>query len=403
MSYPGGKMSAETLVNTQAEFPPPSEGTRDRRYRLRAAAAKVGYGRVRRCGRKRVSLTVQIRNHDGVCSASGFETCGSIWSCPVCAAKISEVRRQEVRKAMLGCSEAGGAVYMMAFTAPHYRGQGLRGLKDRMGLAWRKMLSGAPWGRLRDDMGLIGYIKGLEVTHGLKNGWHPHFHILFFLEKPLTEQEREKFEWKLFNRWDQIVCKAGSEPCNFAVFRLEQAHTPEAAGDYVAKFGSDYEITHLHTKAAKGGGRSPWALLDLSAKGYDEAGKRFGEYSRAMFGARQLTWSKGLKDLYSVSDPSDEEAANADHGEVVITLDGKEVDEVQRAGYRCFLAMLRAAETGGAVAVRAFLRDFGLGRRSDDLRAFRSQYYGETDNDDCSEFNCGAAPSKREVAIPGVQ
>lgn len=365
----------EPLVSYANSVSPPShvEGRR-LRHRLRAVASRLGYGRVKHCGRKRVAPTVTIRKHEGRCSVAGFHTCGSIWSCPVCAGPISKQRQEEVATALERAKEEGGAVYMMAFTAPHYRGQKLRMLRSRIANGWRKMLSGSPWGRVKADFGVSGYIKALEVTHGVKNGWHVHIHVLFFLDRELSELDRARMEMRLFDRWNGIVQREGSEPCNPAVFQLDRAKSSEAAGDYVAKWGSDYEITHLHSKTAKGGGRSPFKLLDLASQGYEEAGKHFGEYSRAMHGSRQLTWSRGLKDRFGIGETEDEDIAATVEGEDIAVIEGKEADAVVRAGKVC--GLLEAAERGGEAAVRAFIESLGHGVRSRAVDACRAAYFG---------------------------
>src|SRR5665811_2290520 len=46
-------------------------------------------------------------------SYSGLQTCGSVWRCPVCAAKIAERRRVEIQAAMAMHQEAGGCVDLL--------------------------------------------------------------------------------------------------------------------------------------------------------------------------------------------------------------------------------------------------------------------------------------------------
>jgi hypothetical protein len=62
-------------------------------------------------------------------------------------------------------------------------------------------------------------------------------------------------------------------------------------------------------KAAKGG-RSPFDLLRSYLNDRDrQAGALFVEYANAFKGKRQLVWSQGLKDLFSVQEQTDEETA----------------------------------------------------------------------------------------------
>src|SRR6266699_746932 len=47
--------------------------------------------------------------------------CGSVWMCPLCAAKISERRRDELERAITHHIEHQGAVFMATYTVSHTR------------------------------------------------------------------------------------------------------------------------------------------------------------------------------------------------------------------------------------------------------------------------------------------
>src|SRR5690606_33597513 len=49
----------------------------------------------------------------------GLVTCGSVWTCPLCAAKIQERRRQEVVQAIAWATGKGHGVAMVSLTFPH--------------------------------------------------------------------------------------------------------------------------------------------------------------------------------------------------------------------------------------------------------------------------------------------
>jgi hypothetical protein len=357
----------------QADF----QGSRRTVYRLRGNAARAVKGthhRVGRCGRVRIADAVTVHVKDGRAHFSGIETCGSIWTCPVCATKISAKRRLEVGTAITGHWGAGGEVYMMAFTAAHYRGQGLKSLKGRITRAWSKLKAGAPWKRIKERFGLSGDIRALEVTWTTANGWHPHIHVLLFIDRRLSDVDRIKLQAWLFGRWNAIVMREGAPPCNHRLFRLERCATPEAAGEYVAKWGAEYEMTHLHSKRAKGGGMSPWDMLDLIGRGGDHARRLFREFADAMKGARHLTWSQGLKARYGVDEVTDEEAAEEDGAApIALTVAGKDFDVIHHKGRA--VSILEAAEEGGQPAVIALVEALTGGRRTQEALDRRASYF----------------------------
>lgn len=270
------------------------------RYRLRDGAARaLPVERVARCGRHAHLGHVSICNGEHGAYFGGVVTCGSVWSCPVCAAKIAERRRQEVEETIKAHVAAGGVVYMAAFTVPHQCIQTARELRSLVAGTWKKVISGSPWLRWKARAGVVGSIRALEVTHG-KNGWHPHLHVLFLFPGNLSEESAQEFGGFLFDRWARAVERRGYGWCNPSLWRFERTQETQRAGDYVTKWGADRELTQGHRKRAKGGGRTPWQILEGIAAGSKADIMLFRDYAEAFKGARQLTWSRGLRELYGL-------------------------------------------------------------------------------------------------------
>ncbi|SRR5258708_5626399 len=51
--------------------------------------------------------------HRQLAHYQGLMRCGSVWVCPICAAKISEHRRSELEQAIANCIANGGTVYLV--------------------------------------------------------------------------------------------------------------------------------------------------------------------------------------------------------------------------------------------------------------------------------------------------
>jgi len=82
-------------------------------------------------------------NGDGTRTAGygGLATCGSVWVCPQCAAKIATGRADELAQVMRAVDAAGGSAVMLTLTMRHSRGDRL-GLsmadRERLGLLERR-------------------------------------------------------------------------------------------------------------------------------------------------------------------------------------------------------------------------------------------------------------------------
>ena len=242
---------------------------------------------------------------------AGLTTCGSGWTCPVCAAKIAEKRRDELTRAVVAWTKQGGSVYLMTGTFPHQWGDDLDMLNERLDVIRNRWRNSSAFKKLPK----AGAVTSLEVTHG-DNGWHPHVHLLVFLERPLTMPERDA----LVGMWAKQSIKAGIDSCKLAdlIDHGLDIRGGEDAAAYVTKYGREEEwglsseLTRAHTKTARAGNLKPFGLLSLATAGDVVAGRLFQEFAEAFHGKRLLNWSPGLKKRFGIDDLEDEALADAE-------------------------------------------------------------------------------------------
>lgn len=334
-----------------------------RKYALRRAAAKLlPEFPVSTCGRfpSKNFMTgefrnVQIRADGKRANYCGMLTCGSVWVCPFCSAKVAAKRKAELEAIVGEHVKAGGDVFMATFTIPHNRFQKCKELRDAVAKAWTKVISGNPWVRQRDRHS-IHWMRALEVTHG-GNGWHPHIHTLLFT-RAMTDAERDALDKWLFERWRDLVEKMGFGKPTIGAWDFKRAYTPIVAVDYLLK-GVAWELTHGHLKKGKEktrseGGRTPAQILrDFEASPNKRDAALFQEFGEAFKGARQLTYSRGLRDLYDIPEPTDEELAAEPEGEIIAEITGVAYIEISRRHLEPQL--LAAAMAGGWLGVFSWL------------------------------------------------
>ena len=283
------------------------------RFALQSAARKLlPDSRTAKCLRLRQKgrdiQVLQSKEHK-TCSYKGLQTCGSVWACPVCAAKISERRRVELKAAIDRHLGNGGGVYLLTLTNPHHFGDQLADLLAGQAKALYYFNSDRASRKVFASMGCIGQIRALETTHGrlrrVNNGWHPHYHIVLFAASAL---DLAALQLDLAARWISSCTKAGLKaPSIEHGLRLDPG---EFAADYAAKWGLDHEMTKGHIKKAKDG-ESPFDLLRAYlANGDKQAGALFHQFAETFKGKRQLFWSPGLKKRFQIGEMTDEELAN---------------------------------------------------------------------------------------------
>jgi len=246
---------------------------------------------------------------------AGLQTCGSVWSCPICAAKIAERRRVEVLAAMTAHKAQGGRVNLLTLTTPHQRADNLGELLAKQSKTLQSFWNDRQVKAVFKEMGTIGQIRALEVTHGRKsphnNGWHPHYHVLMFGGSGVDLRAFSKAnmtDWRvrLYLRWAASCVRHGlGEPSYEHGLAL---HDGSKAAAYAAKWGLEDEMTKGHTKKALHG-ETPFDFLRavLADAADVQARALFLEFATTFKGKRQLHWSHGLKALFAIEEATDEQ------------------------------------------------------------------------------------------------
>ena len=345
-----------------------AQTAKNRRYELLNEARQLLAGeRVAHCQRGVINVTqpvdVNYSPSRKSASYSNIISCGSVWHCPVCAARISERRRVELQSAVDIWAERGGSTAMLTLTVQHERDEPLPEVLADLTKAQNAFWSGKAAVNLRAKYGIAGRVRALEVTHG-GNGWHPHIHILLFLAQELTELELERLENGVSKRWQRIVDNRYERYASFE----RGAKITFAGGkvsDYVSKFGKDWTAAHELAKAtvktAHGRNRTPNKLLADSLEGDAYASYLWWQYAQAMKGKRQLAWSKGLRKLLGLGEvETDEDLAEQ------VEPDAMPIARLSRDAWRGVLAhdirgeLLAVAAGGEQSKVREFLEQFSI-------------------------------------------
>lgn len=295
--------------------------SRVQRFMLQSVARRFLPGsRTDKCMRLRQgSREIQVwqsKEHKTT-SYSGLQTCGSVWACPVCSAKIAERRRAEIIAAMAAHKAAAGCMHLLTLTAPHQRSDALGDLLAKQAVALKKMFSDKTVRKVFAELGVVGQIRALEVTHGRlserNNGWHPHYHLLLFSGAGValgnaTAHQVQQWTNRLYERWLACCLGAGlGAPSYEHGLKLDDG---SKAASYVSKWGLEDEMTKGHTKRAIHG-ETPFDFLRayLVDKTDKQAGALFKEFAETFKGKRQLHWSPGLKKRFAIGESTDEELA----------------------------------------------------------------------------------------------
>lgn len=366
---------------TKSSPPPPVDGRRKvraERYELlsearslllaKGRAAKLehpaNYSRTAKCMYTPFGEVAVLRGTEH-CTAffRGLVACGSVWACPVCAAKVQERRREEIAKAFEWAYANGLQPVMVTLTAPHKLWHELESLVLQQRAALRMLRKGRGWDKFMMRAGYQGLIRALEITHG-RNGWHPHTHEVWMVS---AEVKAENLAAQISSKWASACMRAGLlKPEQMEAFH---AHAVDVKGwcstsDYLAKaddakhWGADREMAKGSTKAGRAKGMHPFGLLAEAGAGDRRSGELFVEFVDTMKAtrSRQLFWSPGLKKRVGLQEKTDEEIA-AEEREPADLLGLLEVGDWQRVRLnRKRAQLLDLAEIGGWPAVTVLLQ-----------------------------------------------
>ena len=326
-----------------------------------------------RC-RWRIGETVGVHHEQGTTNAAHFSgtfRCGSVWSCPVCAAVIRAHRADEIGRAVAAHLENGGGALFVTLTMRHKHADELHDTLDTAMLAWRKVQTGAPWGRFKDQIGYAGSIRTTEITYGA-SGWHPHHHVLLLTDRPMTKDAAEAAESSLSALWiRRVVALGGRTPTRAHGVRVEAVDGQgQVLAQYLAKVQEHQserrtdigkELARGDLKTGKAGSLMPFELLD------DESGspvpqRLWSEYYAATYGRRAFSWSRGLRDrlLPAEDELTDDEVLDeAEKSPIVFHIAGRAYDRLKNQAAMLALVLdlteRGQVELAKTVAAGAFL------------------------------------------------
>lgn len=357
------------------------------RFAIRTVAQDLSADKaLRGCGRHMTAEEVEVRQAPAPTVGqqkqayyTGLMTCGKLWLCPVCAAKIRMRRSVDIEMAVAQHLLKGGGIEFVTFTLRHKRSQRLDVLYPAVAGGWRKMWSGSPGQRLKADFEVVGFIRANEITFGTSAGWHPHIHVLVFTKRPMTKTRRAAFKARLHAKWSPWMFDAtGLAPSFERGVTIKPVLTVN--GDVMAKYmvkvqGSEGKATSVGLEMARADlkrdtrkdNKTPFQMLEEIVE-HDSHGEvcrcrmyraAWGEYEAATKGRRCIEWSKGLREMFDLEPEETDEDAAAQAvdavDEVLASMDFAEWFVVR--GTKSQAVLLEIAEDNGAEAARGFIDD----------------------------------------------
>lgn len=268
--------------------------------------------RVRECGNLVRDWWEVKKTPEGVAHHAGLRSCGSPWSCPVCAVKIAAGRVEEIAAALTAARADGWTILFLTGTFSHHRGQALAPLLDAQQAAWRHLTKSWLW-RGMD----VEYVRIREHTWGEASGWHPHYHAALLVRGPV---DRAALEAALSVEWRRSLVKVGLSGTVAHALRLDEWSDDQADGDLAGYLVKQLalEVAGGPMKLGREGRHAPFGILEAATDGEVWAVERWREHEQATAGKRTVFWSQGMRKYRPEAEKSDQELADSEVGGVLV-------------------------------------------------------------------------------------
>ena len=233
----------------------------------------------------------------------GHVSCKNAWACPVCSAKVMSKYASNIGDIIDALDDKGYFGFMMTFTIPHLAFESCRNVTDRLLGTWKRMISGCadnkynPYHKFKKALGVKWNIRVMEYTWG-KNGWHPHYHALFFIPKG-RQNEVLAWEESLSDYWIKI-CKGVTSRMyeddvteqifsattktgyhnGITISRDDKGKLRRAlSSEYICGWGANSEVTGNYRKQASHENHyTPHQILEMASHGNKEMEKLYIEF-----------------------------------------------------------------------------------------------------------------------------
>jgi hypothetical protein len=234
--------------------------------------------------------TVDVKETDTTRRLKGLKSCGNNSACPVCAAKLSTVRGNQLTELMKGGRENGRSYMMVVTTVPHQPLEKLERTLNIVIYMSRYIFNSREYKEFKKKSFCRFVHGGLENMVSFKNGqvdWHPHKNYLLDFDITIpevvkniglnTELELRMYISKMFTRLGQRYLDSQgydktllspffqqSDSNNRTYIKGGVTASLEFDDGYIAKWGLEAEMTSgIYKDGRITGSMHPFGLLDL--------------------------------------------------------------------------------------------------------------------------------------------
>lgn len=281
---------------------------------------------IKNCCRASAPTGVSVYRNNLQTEFKGAIHCHSL-ACPVCAVFRMQNYKSLMKSAFAMTEEQNLACFMVTYQVPHFKRVSKEksefGVNNSEYLPFWKIHEALKWNLHRflhsfkhdkEDLQIKYSFYVMETTYG-KRGWHPHFHVLYWLPKENLQdvanyEEKWRTTWAkgyehIFRNYYGMTNKVEKFVAHFKLHNNGVFVSKNQDGKITKMNDSNYfwsatqEITGLKFKKGRvKGQKTIWQLLNEALKNNNEKSwELWKEYVRNMFGYQPYRLSRGFKQM----------------------------------------------------------------------------------------------------------
>lgn len=231
------------------------------------------------------------------CNTAGFahlteHICDNSFICPCCTNRKMRRRSEEITQIIETAQAEGYYVYLVTHTIRHEADSSLKWLMDNLSAAVGETYRSRAFKELRDQLGVIGWIRCYDIVYKdstqANPGWHPHFHNLIIMENKIPVR---RLKGLLYKQYAYQVDKLTGFDCSWNAFDVRKVSRNAGAAEYITKL----KLTQYITKSEKTGSLYPFDLLYMDDDGNMPYAGQFLEFAYATQGVPRVRFSPNLR------------------------------------------------------------------------------------------------------------
>jgi len=239
---------------------------------------------------------------------SGISHCDNLFCCPHCQGRLLLKHNERIEVALDEMHKLGYRAIMATFTFPHLAFMTCRdGVKilSQLKKNFLKKQKGTTPQNFLDYFGIKHYVWCAEFTHSKRNGWHPHYHTIFWVKADKFAEvgdweQKLKLSWlksahkyilQILPKWkvsiDKLFEQSNNERGGVFFSKDKNGKVREVTvSNYCLGWTTANELTQLEHKTAAKGHYTTRQLLERGFNGHKESMNLYIEYCLAVKGVK---------------------------------------------------------------------------------------------------------------------